>query len=114
MYGNSIKGRRAEFRESEALCNLLAAPLFPALLAAGEGNWDLESGTGGSRLPLSTTATRRQRLGPLEGIKIIELAAIGPVPMCAMLLADLGADVVRVDRTEPSGLGIPLDQRFEV
>ena len=53
-------------------------------------------------------------MGPLEGIKIIELAAIGPVPLCAMLLADLGADVVRVDRIEPSGLGIPLDQRFEV
>src|SRR5690242_10378326 len=31
-----------------------------------------------------------------------------------MLLADLGADVVRVDRTEPSGLGIPIDSRFEV
>lgn len=53
-------------------------------------------------------------MGPLEGIKVIELAAIGPVPMCAMLLADLGAEVVRVDRTESSGLGIPLDQRFEV
>jgi len=58
--------------------------------------------------------TSRRALGPLEGIKIIELAAIGPVPLCGMLLADLGADVVRVDRIEPSGLGIPLDQRFEV
>jgi alpha-methylacyl-CoA racemase len=50
----------------------------------------------------------------LAGIKIIELAAIGPVPLCAMLLADLGADVVRIDRTEASGLGIPIDSRFEV
>jgi alpha-methylacyl-CoA racemase len=50
----------------------------------------------------------------LQGIKIIELAAIGPVPLCGMLLADLGADVVRVDRIDPSGLGIPIDQRFEV
>lgn len=37
-------------------------------------------------------------MGPLSGIRVVELAAIGPVPFCAMLLADLGADVVRVDR----------------
>ncbi|MBV8993003.1 MAG: CoA transferase [Pseudonocardiales bacterium] len=39
--------------------------------------------------------------GPLVGLRVIELAAIGPVPHAAMLLADLGADVVRVER--PSG-----------
>lgn len=36
--------------------------------------------------------------GPLAGVKIVELAGLGPAPFCAMLLADLGADVVRVDR----------------
>jgi alpha-methylacyl-CoA racemase len=36
--------------------------------------------------------------GPLEGCKIIEIAGIGPGPFCAMMLADMGADVVRVDR----------------
>ena len=36
--------------------------------------------------------------GPLSGIKIIELAGIGPGPFAAMLLADMGADVIRVDR----------------
>jgi alpha-methylacyl-CoA racemase len=36
--------------------------------------------------------------GPLDGIRVLEFAAIGPAPFCAMLLADLGADVVRVDR----------------
>ncbi|HEY0382644.1 MAG TPA: CaiB/BaiF CoA-transferase family protein [Candidatus Elarobacter sp.] len=36
--------------------------------------------------------------GPLEGIRVLEFAAIGPAPFCAMLLSDLGADVVRVDR----------------
>ncbi|RCW45300.1 alpha-methylacyl-CoA racemase [Halopolyspora algeriensis] len=41
--------------------------------------------------------------GPLSGIRVVELAGIGPAPFCAMLLADLGADVVRVDR--PAGAG---------
>ena len=53
-------------------------------------------------------------MGPLHGLRIIELEAIGPAPMCAMLLADLGADVVRIDRREPSGLGLALDPRFAV
>jgi alpha-methylacyl-CoA racemase len=52
--------------------------------------------------------------GPLQGLRVIELASIGPGPMCCMLLADLGADVIRVDRLEPSGLGVAVDKRFEV
>ena len=43
-------------------------------------------------------------MGPLKGMKVIEMAGIGPGPMAAMLLADLGATVLRVDRTTPSGL----------
>jgi alpha-methylacyl-CoA racemase len=38
--------------------------------------------------------------GPLEGFTIIELAGIGPGPFCGMMLADMGADVVRVDRAQ--------------
>ena len=53
-------------------------------------------------------------MGPLNGLRIIELAGIGPAPMCAMLLADLGADVVRIDRIEPSGLGVAMEPRFDV
>ena len=53
-------------------------------------------------------------MGPLHGLKVIELASIGPVPMCATLLADLGAEVVRVDRTEASGLGLPFPRRHDV
>ncbi len=37
-------------------------------------------------------------MGPLQGIRIIELAGIGPGPFCAMVLSDLGAEVIRVDR----------------
>ncbi|MET0460939.1 MAG: CaiB/BaiF CoA-transferase family protein [Ilumatobacteraceae bacterium] len=38
--------------------------------------------------------------GPLTGYKVIEIAGIGPGPFCAMLLADMGADVIRVDRAQ--------------
>ena len=37
-------------------------------------------------------------MGPLQGITVIELAGIGPGPFCAMMLADMGADVIRIDR----------------
>ena len=37
-------------------------------------------------------------MGPLQGVTIIELAGIGPGPFCAMMLSDMGADVIRVDR----------------
>jgi len=38
------------------------------------------------------------RAGPLAGLRVIELAGVGPGPHAAMVLADLGADVVRIDR----------------
>ena len=39
--------------------------------------------------------------GPLSGMKVLEVAGIGPGPFCGMMLADLGADILRVDRLEP-------------
>ena len=53
-------------------------------------------------------------MGPLRGLRVIELAGIGPCPMCAMLLAELGADVVRVDRPADSGLGIGMAPEFHL
>lgn len=50
--------------------------------------------------------------GPLAGVRVVELAGIGPGPFAAMLLADLGADVVRVDR--PGGPGLGIDPRYDV
>src|SRR5215470_7569952 len=53
-------------------------------------------------------------MGPLSGYKIVEFAGIGPGPMCAMLLSDLGADVLRIDRTANAGLGVSIRSKFDV
>jgi len=53
-------------------------------------------------------------MGPLNGLRVIELAGIGPGPMCAMLLADLGARVLRVDRPEASGLGVQRPEKYDL
>jgi alpha-methylacyl-CoA racemase len=54
-------------------------------------------------------------MGPLAGYRIIEMAGIGPAPFAAMLLADMGAEVVRVDRREATDLGLPgREVRFDV
>ncbi|RIJ01838.1 CoA transferase [Achromobacter sp. K91] len=43
--------------------------------------------------------------GPLNGLTVVEMAGIGPGPFCAMMLADMGADVIRIDRLAPGFLG---------
>ena len=58
--------------------------------------------------------TAEQRSGPLVGLKVVELAGIGPGPFSAMLLADLGADVIRVDRRVESGLGVPRGAEYDL
>ena len=50
-------------------------------------------------------------MGPLQGVKVIEFAGIGPGPMCCMLLADMGAEVLRVDRVANVGRD-PMEPRF--
>ncbi|MER6390817.1 CaiB/BaiF CoA-transferase family protein [Streptomyces sp. NPDC059382] len=52
------------------------------------------------------------RNGPLAGVRVVELAGIGPGPFAAMVLADLGADVVRVDR--PGGGGLAVDPAYDI
>src|SRR6185437_16250042 len=49
------------------------------------------------------------RQGPLTSLKIIEFAGIGPGPFCGMLLSDLGADVIRIDRKGGGRGGSPTD-----
>ena len=56
---------------------------------------------------MSTTAPR----GPLHGVRILEFVSIGPGPYCAMLLSDLGAEVVRLDRAGGNGWPNPILDR---
>jgi alpha-methylacyl-CoA racemase len=53
-------------------------------------------------------------MGPLKGMKIVEMEAIGPGPFCAMLLADMGATVLRIERKQPSDLGLKRPPRFNL
>ena len=47
--------------------------------------------------------------GPLNGITLLEFAGIGPGPFCGMILADLGAEVIRIDRSLQHGHGNTID-----
>ncbi|MAD93397.1 MAG: carnitine dehydratase, partial [Gammaproteobacteria bacterium] len=42
-------------------------------------------------------------MGPLTGLRVIELQGIGPGPFCGMMLADMGAELIRVDRSASKG-----------
>ena len=57
---------------------------------------------------------KEEKMGPLHGVRIVELAGIGPSPMACMLLADLGADVVRIERTEAADLGVKRPAKYNL
>ena len=52
--------------------------------------------------------------GPLAGVKVLEFEAIGPAPFAGMLLADMGADVLLIDRPGSSGLGLKRERWYDV
>ena len=52
-------------------------------------------------------------MGPLAGIKVIEFEAIGPGPFCGMMLADMGADVLVIDRPGSSDLGLNRERWYD-
>ncbi|MFP6827403.1 MAG: CaiB/BaiF CoA-transferase family protein [Pseudohongiellaceae bacterium] len=54
---------------------------------------------------MSRKAEAIDTMGPLKGIRVIEMAGIGPGPFCAMMLSDMGAEVVRIDRLSHKGAG---------
>ena len=68
----------------------------------------LESAERGSSLPGRVT------IAPLSGLRIIELGGIGPGPMAGMLLGDMGAEVIRIERVAASDKVIDVEDRFEV
>ena len=53
-------------------------------------------------------------MGPLAGYRVIEFGGIGPGPMCAMLLADMGADVLRIERPGGDELGLGTEPRHNL
>lgn len=53
-------------------------------------------------------------MGVLSGYRVVEFAGIGPGPMCAMLLSDMGADVLRIDRTAEVDLGVAMETRYNL
>jgi alpha-methylacyl-CoA racemase len=57
---------------------------------------------------------RTGRSGPLNGVRILELGGIGPVPFCAMMLSDMGAEVLRLERIAPSDSGVAMDAKFNL
>src|SRR5262245_33351479 len=63
---------------------------------------------------LGIAGQRGDDMGPLAGYRVIEMAGIGPAPFCGMMLADMGAEVIRIDRREKADLGLIRAPAFEV
>ncbi|MEO5883852.1 MAG: CaiB/BaiF CoA-transferase family protein [Caldimonas sp.] len=53
-------------------------------------------------------------MGPLHGLRVLEFEAIGPAPFAGMLLADMGADVLLVDRAQDARLGFGRERGFDI
>ncbi|MEP1767730.1 MAG: CaiB/BaiF CoA-transferase family protein [Sulfitobacter sp.] len=58
-------------------------------------------------------AKQKTNTGPLSNIKVVEFAGVGPAPLGAMMLADLGATVLRIERPHSSGLGLDQPPEFD-
>ena len=53
-------------------------------------------------------------MGPLAGYRIVELAGLGPTPFAGMMLSDMGAEVLRIDKVEPGDPGLSHDPCYDV
>jgi alpha-methylacyl-CoA racemase len=63
---------------------------------------------------MTNTAKKPPTSGPLAGVRVIEMSALGPVPFAGMMLADMGAEVIRIERAGAPPPGLPMDQRFDI
>lgn len=88
--------------------NLSRRPVQTIVCGGGKRSGKLGRARGSSRWELQKAEGRGNIVGPLAGIKIIELAGIGPGPFCGMMLSDMGAEVIRIDRPAP-GAPAPKD-----
>ena len=61
-----------------------------------------------------STEIANRRAGPLAGLRVVEFAEVGPGPFCGMMLADMGADVIRVKRMQAADLGTKTDPRLRL
>lgn len=52
--------------------------------------------------------------GPLKGFRFIELAGIGPTQLCGMLLADMGAEIIRIERLNTVDLGVGMEEKYNL
>ena len=53
-------------------------------------------------------------MGPLKGFKIVEIAGLGPSQFAGMLLADMGASVIRIDRPFDADVGFAIEPHFDI
>src|SRR5690242_1330440 len=70
-------------------------------------------GSGWLYFRIARTEGRKPAMGPLAGVKIVEFTGIGPAPLAAMLLADMGATVIRIDRVADADLGVPMADHLD-
>ena len=87
--------------ERGAVMGLSSIYLLPFFLSVKEGQCFDKLSTNGNRYIEESPMT-----APLSGLRIIEIAGIGPGPFCGMMLADHGADVIRIDRPGGGGSGL--------
>jgi alpha-methylacyl-CoA racemase len=63
---------------------------------------------------MTSSANQRQASGPLAGVRVVEMAGLGPAPMTAMMLADMGATVIRIDRKVAADLGMKRPRKYDL
>lgn len=106
ILSDATDGRRGPAGGGGASVHLLIIPRFQSVCAPARGTPD----------PPKVLFDREviTAMGPLAGVKIVELSGLGPGPMCAMLLADLGATVLRIERVLPRELGISRPLKYDL